>query len=79
MTYTAGAPPMFDRLCEGGRCYHDLARGALVWDELLDRDGPYPPTLQVINTSPEALPPSSQLDTDPETVYSDTQATEETD
>ena len=47
--------------------------------ELLGGDGPYPPTLQAINTSPEALPPSSELDTDDETVYSDTQATEETD
>ena len=51
-------------------CYHDLARGVLL-EELLGGDGPYNPVY--------GLDQDLRLDTDAETVYSDTQATEETD
>jgi hypothetical protein len=56
--YNTSAPSTFDR-CERGSCYHDLARGVLVEDELLDRDGPYPDNLTLIRgaVSPEVLPP----------------------
>ena len=57
--YNTSAPPTY-RVCETGRCYHDLARAALVRDELLDRDGPYPPVY--------GLDRDLRLDADDETV-----------
>ncbi len=54
--------------CEEGRCYCTVARGVRL-EDLFDGDGPYDPI-----TPGDKL----RLDTDDETVYSGTQATEET-
>jgi hypothetical protein len=59
--YNTSAPPTYSA-CESD-CYHDLARAALVWDELLDRDGPFDPNLSLVlgSVNVEALPPPSDL------------------
>lgn len=36
------------RDCESGRCNHDLVRGVGI-EDLLDDDGPYPPTYLIVN------------------------------
>ena len=36
------------RSCEHGRCTHDLAR-AVTLDDLLGRDGPFPPSHMIVN------------------------------